>query len=466
MLRSPTDNWISPAARSQAGPDGPLKGCMLRAPVLIIAVLGTFGFSFRTCDATDDHVSRGSDFRNPDAVRSVLNGQTRVANAAWWGFDRVDATHAIQGAINSGARTVVIPYMGADWIVRPLTLASNQDIMFEPGVVVMAKRGEFHGKQDSLFQGIGVHDVILRGYGAVLRMRKADYRGQGYTKSEHRHVLTLKGASNITVEGLTLENSGGDGIYLGPTWDDRRIPCRNVRIQDCTCRDNHRQGISVVSAETVRIENCTLANTRGTAPQAGLDLEPSHPDDLLADVEVTNCVADGNAGTGFMVNLSRLNGKSREVHVRFEDCLVTGSRQPGLRVLLRNDDSPLGLVEFRNCTCEKVDYSGALCVWHAASSIKLRFVNCKWRDVARRTAEAPIHIQMKKRKTRLESGGLEFVNCYVYDNIKRPALRIVDKEPSEGDYNIRGEINVINPTGGIDPLVIERLPHLKMSHHK
>lgn len=415
----------------------------------------------------DDHVEpTPMNSRNPQAVERVRDGKEKVANAAWWGFDEKDATAAIQGAINSGAKTVIVPYVGRDWVVRPIKLKSHQRIFFEPGVVVTAKKGEFRGEHDCLFEGLEVENITLRGYGATFRMHKKDYRTGLYTKAEWRHTLSLRAASHVRVIGLRMENSGGDGIYIGSTWDKRRIPCRDIVIRDCVCDNNYRQGISVVSAEDLVIENCALRGTRGTSPQAGIDLEPSHPRDVLSNVRVVRCVAVGNAGTGLMVNLSRLNSKSRDVGIRFEECLVKGSRQPGMRVLLRNQEGPGGSIEFENCVCEDVEYSGALCIWNTSSRLHLRFINCKWHNVARRLTEAPLHLSLRQSVLPSLAGGIEFINCYVYDDKKRPALAIKDSTQGNGKYRVTGKISVINRHGNMDDGTPKRCVGLDVTYRK
>ena len=87
--------------------------------------------------------------RDPSAVQQVMQGKRADASAAWWGFNAADPTAALQAAFDSKARRVVIPYMGKPWIVRPLRLRSNQEIDIAPGVVILAKRGEFQNLQDS-----------------------------------------------------------------------------------------------------------------------------------------------------------------------------------------------------------------------------------------------------------------------------------------------------------------------------
>ena len=113
--------------------------------------------------------------KNPEAVAEVLAGKRTQANAAWWGFDETDATDALQSAIDTGAQRVVVPNMTRDWIVRPITLAGNQELLFEEGTVVTAKREEFKGKGDCLFRGVDIHNLTIRGYGAIRRMQKVDY---------------------------------------------------------------------------------------------------------------------------------------------------------------------------------------------------------------------------------------------------------------------------------------------------
>jgi hypothetical protein len=87
--------------------------------------------------------------RNPEAVAEVLAHKRAVANAAWWGFDAEDATAALQAAIRSGAKRVVVPNLGRDWIVRPLSLASDQELVLEPGAILLtAKRGAYRESGD------------------------------------------------------------------------------------------------------------------------------------------------------------------------------------------------------------------------------------------------------------------------------------------------------------------------------
>ncbi|MHC5061000.1 MAG: right-handed parallel beta-helix repeat-containing protein [Planctomycetota bacterium] len=412
---------------------GSLRGVLI---ISIFAIAVVLAIS-KNASGTEAAVS-SLNFKNPDAVRRVLSGKETTANAAWWGFDEVDSTEAIQAAINSGATKVIIPYVGREWIVRPIKLANNQEVFFEPGVVVMAKKGEFKDKTDCLFSGNGLNKVTLKGYGATLRMRKSDYNSSKYTKSEHRHTLIMLGSSDIIILGLRLEKSGGDGIY---------IPCKNVMIKDCICDDNYRQGISVTSADTVIIENCMLKNTKGTLPAAGIDLEVHDSKDVLANIVVSNCISENNSGSGFIASISRLSEKSRDVSILFVNCYARNCAAPGLRVRANSESGPGGLIEFKNCTSENIAYSGIYAIWKLTSSMKLRFSDCKLQNVARKSKESPIGLELTSKDTISQTAGVELINCYVYDKKKRPFLKIIDTKSGKGICDVKGNITVFNPYG-------------------
>ena len=85
---------------------------------------------------------------NQAAIDGVKSGELNTATASWWGFDPEDSTEALRSAINSGAKKLTVDNMGSPWIVEPMQLASNQEILFQKGVVVQAKRGSFKGTGD------------------------------------------------------------------------------------------------------------------------------------------------------------------------------------------------------------------------------------------------------------------------------------------------------------------------------
>ena len=417
------------------------------------------------------HATIPGNTEDPEAVKEVLSGKRTVANAAWWGFDEFDATEALQSAINSGAKRVIVPNMTRDWIVRPINLAGDQELVFEDGVVVTAKRGEFKGKGECLFRGVNIRNLTIRGYGATWRMQKMDYisgmhlkalreslgsdNAEGtYDYGEWRRTLILQSCADVEVLGLILRDSGGDGICLCKGDVDKPF-CQNIHIMDVVCDNNLRQGISVVSAENLLIENCVFKNTWGTPPAAGIDLEPDLPTYRLREITIRNCVFQENYGNGIHIFLGshapdpkRLKAAGirplEDVSVLIDSCRVSSSMGGGIRVAGVREKGARGLIEFRDCTIENVGKFGLEINRKSADGVHLRFDNCIWRNVARGCAtEIPLQIILRPHIRR--NGGVEFVKCMVEDDRARPFIIAREEGKTTGLHDITGEVTVCNP---------------------
>lgn len=387
---------------------------------------------------------------NPQAVADVLAGKETTANAAWWGFDPEDATTALQGAIDSGAKRVIVPKMESDWIVRPITLAGDQELIFEKGVVVTAKRGEYRARNDSVFSARNVSNLVIKGDGATIRMQKEDYivgkvlsdlgwkRWFGpYEKAEWRMALSLRGCTNVKVQGLTLRDSGGDGIYVAGT---KKGPSKEIEIKGVVCDNNYRQGISVIDVDGLVVEDSVFRNTWGTPPSSGVDFEPDGAKEGIRNVVFRRCRFEDNYGDGIQVHLPHT---AQDVSILFDDCFVTSSRGAGIRVSKVKDGGPQGLIEFRNCRVENTVAYGIKVQDKSTQAVKIRFDRCTLRGVARERqyagAWAPIWLQSKPPFT---LGGIEFIDCIVEDDRERPAI-VVDGPSAPAE--ITGTLTIRNP---------------------
>ena len=400
------------------------------------------------------------------AIAEVAAGKRTTANAAWWGFSKNDSTAALQAAIDSGAKQVVVPYMGEAWIVRPIKLRGNLELVFEPGVLVLAKRGEFQGPGDSLFTAVDAENLTIRGYGATLRMWKSDYQKPPYKEAEWRMGIAIRGCRNVLIEGVRVESSGGDGFYVDG--GGARKWSENVTIRNSVAHDNHRQGLSVISVENLLVENCVFSATSGTPPEAGIDLEPDTPNQRLVNCVIRNSVFESNSGHAMLIYMRPLDHTSPPVSIRFENCharMGSAGMAPGdfkdidqrgwagMAIGTAKDDGPQGLIEFVNCTTENTGKEGVRIFDKSSTGVKVRFVNCSWRNPwisAHRDApepRVPILIQERHREVTARPGGLEFVNCYVYDDVPRPALFYDDDSGEVPLSGIHGKITVRNPRG-------------------
>ncbi len=384
---------------------------------------------------------------NQQAIAEVQAGKTDTARASWWGFDPVDATGCLQAALDSRAKRVVVENMGRPWIVTSVRLASNKDIFFEAGAVVEAKRGAFLGKSDCLFLANGSKNLTLRGPGATLRMHKADYHKPPYELAEWRHTLSLRGCQDVTVEGLTLAESGGDGIYLGA--GSSGDTNRNITIRDVVCDGHNRQGISVITGENLLLENCVFSNTEGTAPEAGIDFEPNHFQERLVNCVLRNCRSENNAGHAYHLYLGQMHEGSPPVSIRFENCTSKDCREYSTYIGVANrnaEPTVRGSIEYVGCRFDGDRGAGVYINGNEADGCRVRLQGC---EIIRRDAPdskiAPITIAAPQRLD-LDAGNVEIVDCTIRDGLDRQPLGLL-ASPTTPLRNVSGRLTVQSPGG-------------------
>jgi hypothetical protein len=130
----------------------------------------------------------------------------------------------------------------------------------------------------------------------------------------------LRGATNITLRNVLARDCWGDGFFAAKAWDDN-APCENILLDNCFSDNCRRQGLSIVSAKVFTVRGGKYANTNGTRPAAGIDLEPDDGDDFLENILISGVTTEGNEGGGLEVvpgQLARAAG--RNISVVIEGC--------------------------------------------------------------------------------------------------------------------------------------------------
>eukprot|EP01043_Picozoa_sp_COSAG02_P029666 COSAG02_NODE_1857_length_10645_cov_24.485302_8_plen_541_part_00 len=250
-----------------------------------------------------------------------------------------DCTEELQAAFSSGAAHVHVPKLdgGRPWLVRPLRLAnvSGMHISLAAGVTVLAKQDEFHGLDDCLLRFTNVSDVVLSGApGSALRMRRDDYavpsrstcpNCRPYRKAEWRMGIWLDASAvNVRLENLHVTDSGGDGLFV--------YGAQNVTVQDCIFERHYRQGMSIISADGLTVERTIFAYTNGTAPSAGIDIEPDRASNELKNIILRDLLLLNNTGGGFMINAGELNRSSNDIAIDVMNITIDGSAGVGIGI--------------------------------------------------------------------------------------------------------------------------------------
>ncbi len=308
--------------------------------------------------------------------------------ASSFGYNTTDCTAFLTAAFTANYDTIVVDYQPAGWTVGPLSFSNltNRTILFQPNTVLKAKVGAFPATNNCLLSLWVCQNINLLGYGATFQMNKPEY-----TSGQWRHCLQIRGCTNVTVLGLTLRDSGGDGIFVGANWQAAPTYSKNITIRDCWCDNNRRQGISVISAWTLTIQHCRLTNTNGNDPQAGIDFEPNGPTDRLVSCKLLDCEITGNAGAGIKLDVWPLNASSTAVGLTVERCYVAQNLGAGF-FLNTGESNADGNCTVKNCFFEKNGLQG-LYVRKNASDVFLEMANCALVDNADAATLYPIYLR-------------------------------------------------------------------------
>jgi hypothetical protein len=407
------------------------------SPLATVAVLGFWLLAWTAGAAPAQSPAR------PELVRQVLDGHRHEARASWWGFDAQDSTVYLQAAINSKVRRLIFDRQPSAWVTGPLRGVSHQEIILEAGTELVALRGAYRAKGDCLLTFQECEQVIIRGgrkdggKSAGIRMHKEDYQSGTYEKSEWRHGLAILGCQDVRVQDLTIEKTGGDGIYLGTT--PGKTANRNVVIRRVDCNANHRQGISIISAENLLIEDCLLRNTAGTAPEAGIDFEPNEPGDSLVNCVVRHCLATDNAGTGFQVCPQSLRSRSKPIAIELDHCASRGNKQHAIHLCSAPEDPPGGRLRITRFVAENDGMAGLAVQFNPCDAVRIEVEDSVIRDCAQKDLFfRPLYVQGLDSDHR-SAGNIHFRNVVVKDDTDRPFFKLRVRN-SNGVKDITGNV--------------------------
>lgn len=224
---------------------------------------------------------------NQGMIPTVHDGATDVeitaalaaASAAGTGIVYVGpGTYSINPDYNSG---------------RSIRLASNTTLVLARGATLQAIGGSI--SDYAVIYGSNLDKVAVIGEGQVVGERDSHVGSTG----EHGHGLRLVECRGVRLEGITVRDCWGDGIYFGSN-SSGTLPCTNVYVAPSVTVDNcRRNGISAVGVRHGRISG-RITNINGTAPQAGVDIEPNFAGETY-DCWTEGVIVDGCLGYGVYV---------------------------------------------------------------------------------------------------------------------------------------------------------------------
>jgi parallel beta-helix repeat protein len=236
-----------------------------------------------------------------------------------------DDTVAIQAALNA-SHDVFIPagtYKingdsaftggGKDCVDGGIAPRSDSRIVLAPDATLKAKANSTGNY--CVLRIKGVSNVTVTG-GTIDGNRAA---GTGPGGSQYGYAIGIVGSTNIVIDSMLLKNAWGDGIVT----DNTRVPdpvvtTANVLINNVVSDNNRRQGLSILNGTDILVQNSVFSNSNGVAPQDGIDIEPGGDTNFAKRITIIGCNAKNNAGHGINVQ-----GTSTGVNV--EDINLTGN---------------------------------------------------------------------------------------------------------------------------------------------
>ena len=262
---------------------------------------------------------------------------------------------------------------------------------------------------------------------------------------EWRHVIHIGGSNNIEISGITCKDSGGDGVQIQHNNKFTPKHCRDIKISNTTFDNNFRYGICVTSVDGLLIEDCVIKNTNGSPAPIGVNFELPKGG-KLSNAVMRNCLVENNVRTGINLSAGNLDRSTPYISLLVEDCNVVGAIGSYCCIAVQEirDNGPVGLIKFKNTTVRRARYP-IIVKNKASQNASVVFERCTISDVNGTSLpqnKSPIQIYDGGRVEKL--GGVEFINCQIFDNENRPAIK-ASGNPSDL-YEIHGELYIQNTT--------------------
>lgn len=209
-----------------------------------------------------------------------------------------DYTEYIQKGINEHSNIIfpnfpiLINDNGLDFKDNTIVyFQDNSELILKPSNKRSYQMIRVHNKKN-----ITIYSPTLRGD------RKKHFGDAG---GEWGMGISIRGSENINIIDFDISDCWGDGIYVGHS----KTFSKNISINGGVIDNNRRNGISIVSVDKLLVQNVLLANSNGTNPQTGLDIEPNNIDDEINNIVLKNLVTFNNYKNGILVHLDKLPSK-------------------------------------------------------------------------------------------------------------------------------------------------------------
>ncbi|MFI9766631.1 right-handed parallel beta-helix repeat-containing protein [Streptomyces sp. NPDC052415] len=174
-------------------------------------------------------------------------------------------------------------------------------------------------------------DEILKvaGSGVTIDGLKFDANSpnQGATWSQHRHCIRVHGPfSDTTIKNCRFDNIIGDGVYVNVGASPNTIVGPGNTF---TARHDNRNGISIVTADTIEVFGNTFTHCTRSDMPGPIDIEPNSSREHLAHVDVHDNIilAGSTSGTGTLPGIVYSGFRNAAaVDIKIRNNSISGAR--------------------------------------------------------------------------------------------------------------------------------------------
>ncbi|MBB6370361.1 right-handed parallel beta-helix repeat-containing protein [Chryseobacterium shigense] len=227
-----------------------------------------------------------------------------------------DYTSYIQKGLNENS-ALIMPDFPVLINENGLVLKSNQKILFQKSSkLIMKPNGKDRNGMLNLFN-----------------IQNVDIYYPNITGDKHKHLsaagewgmgIYILSSGKINIIGSYIESNWGDGICIGSR---NNINSSDITIKNVILKDNRRNGLTIGGVVNLLLENAYIANTSGTNPQAGIDIEPDSNSYEVKNVKLNNIETENNGNYGIIISPGNMVGKQQKaISVAINNFKDNGSR--------------------------------------------------------------------------------------------------------------------------------------------
>ena len=226
------------------------------------------------------------------------------------------------------------------------------------------------------------------------------------------------------------------------------------------------------------MSNSSFRNSNGTAPQAGIDIEPDKPSQMLKRIELQDILLEGNSGCGLEIEFGSYIGSTEDVSIVAKN-VWSGNNSIGLSVL--SNVRLRGSIDVSNLTVDGTHRGLGAGINMVDQSVDGAMVNIRdslVRGVSSVGSGGPAPVMLGRHSPPKPSRALEFgqlalinVTAWIGDECQPFLLANLSRGCSGSSgtgrcgpielYSLTGSFTVLAPVGCGCPYLVEASGHPK-----